>query len=282
MNKEKIAILTDSGCDIPQKMALQYNMHVLPLKIMYGMEAFNDGVDIDPKTIYERFPDQIPTTSTPNLQEVLDELEQIKAEGYTKVIAVSISSGLSGTYNTVRLAISQVDGIDGYVFDTKNISFGAGIFAVYVGMLIEKHLSYDEIIAKLNPKNSKIYYYMDTLDYLKAGGRIGGVKGFIGKALDLRPIISCNEEGVYYTVSMLRGNRNSIKKLVKQALEFDDDQEYLISILNGAAQEKVQEVKDMLSGHFKNGKIVLEKQITASMAVHTGPGLVGIGIFKLA
>lgn len=281
MKTEKIAILTDSGCDIPKEMVLRYNMHVLPLKVMYGMETYNDGEDIEPQTVYERFKEQIPTTSTPNLQEVLDEIEKIKEEGYTKVIAICISSGLSGTYNTIRLAFSQTDDIESYVFDTKNISFGAGIFAVYAGMLLEQNNTFDTIVSQLDPSNSKVFFYMDTLEYLKAGGRIGGIKGFIGKALDLRPIISCNEEGVYYTAAMLRGNRNSIKKLVKQVLEYDDDRKYLISILHGDAEDKITEVRDMLQGHFKNGEIIAEKQITASMAVHTGPGLVGIVILRI-
>ena len=97
----RIAVLTDSGCDVFASDREKYNIHVLPLKITYSDGTFTDNVDIQPRDIYDRFPAQIPKTSTPNIQEVLDEVERIRAEGCDQIIAICISSGLSGTYNTV-------------------------------------------------------------------------------------------------------------------------------------------------------------------------------------
>ena len=97
----RTAILIDSGCDVSQALVQRYHMKVMHLHIIYPERDYIDGVDILPETIYQRFPGEIPATSTPSPQDVKDMVEEIKAEGYTHVLAFCISSGLSGTYNTV-------------------------------------------------------------------------------------------------------------------------------------------------------------------------------------
>ena len=104
MNEQKIAILTDSSADITPEIIDKYDIKVLPLHIMYPEKEYQDGVDIDPLMTYRRFPAEFPNTSTPNLVEVEEKFDQIHEEGYERVIAVCISSGLSGTCNTIRLA----------------------------------------------------------------------------------------------------------------------------------------------------------------------------------
>ena len=281
-NKEKIAILTDSGCDIPENLIEKYHMKVLSLKIIYKDQVFSDGIDIDAAYVYEGFAKEIPKTSTPNIQEVNDAVAILKEEGYEKIIAICISSGLSGTCNTITTALREVTDMETFVFDTKNISFGAGVFAVWVGEKIEEGLSFKEITDVLPHKvmDSKIFYYMDTLDYLKAGGRIGNVTGVVGKILDLKPIISCNEKGIYYTVAMTRGKKNGIKKLLSLVEENRDQKELWFTLLNGNAAELAANMKSDLMELCKNGRLIVEKQINASLAIHTGPGLIGIGVFE--
>ncbi|CCZ03494.1 degV family protein [Eubacterium sp. CAG:603] len=284
MNNSKTALLVDSGCDVGKEFATEYDIRILGLKVVYGMEVFSDGVDIDPMTVYERFPGEIPTTSTPNVMEIRDLLDKIKEDGYENVIAVCISSKLSGTYNTVKSVLEEYDGLNGYALDTKNISTGSGLLAMWAAVQLKNGMSYEELVEKLPAKvpDSHVFFYMDTLDYLKAGGRIGNVTGFIGKALDLKPVITCNPEGIYNTVTMLRGRKNSVKRLVNIVeKQVGDDADKWISIMNGKAADKVPEVEAQLSEKFSKMEIVEKKQIVASLAVHTGPGLVGIGVLKL-
>ena len=131
MNKDKTAVLTDSGCDVPQNFREKYNIWMLPLRVMYPEKDYADGVDIDPVMVYRRFPDEYPSTSTPSLAEVQDIFDEIRDAGYEKIIAITISSGLSGTSNTIRLAAEQQDELEIYVFDTKNISVASGIWAIW-------------------------------------------------------------------------------------------------------------------------------------------------------
>lgn len=283
MNKEKVAILADSGCDIPKDFMDKYDIKLLGLKVIYGMEIYTDGLNIDPMTIYERFPDEIPTTSTPNANDIISILDNIKSEGYEKVIAVCISSKLSGTFNTVRTTLEEYKGLTSFALDSKNISIGSGLLAMWAAVQLENGMDFNTVTKSLEKKieDSHVYFYMDTLEYLRAGGRIGNVTGFIGKALNLKPVISCDEEGVYKTVTMLRGSKNAIGKLVDIIRKNTKGDNVWLSIMNGHAADKVEEAENCLKENFADADIVAKKQIVASLAVHTGPGLVGIGVLNL-
>lgn len=283
MNKEKVAIIADSGCDIPQDFMDKYDIKLLGLKVIYGMEVYTDGLDINPIMVYERFPKEIPTTSTPNSGDIIELADKIKEEGYEKVLAVCISSKLSGTFNAVKTTLEEYEGLESYTLDTKNISIGSGLLAMWAAVQFEQGKKFEDIInmVERKVKDSHVYFYMDTLDYLRAGGRIGNVTGFVGKALNLKPIISCNEEGVYHTVSMLRGRKKAVDKLVEIVKKNTNSQKLWIAIMNGHAADKILEVRNLIKENFKEAKIVAEKQIVASLAVHTGPGLVGIGVLSI-
>ena len=171
----KTAILIDSGCDVSEELVQRYHMKVMRLHVIYPEGDYIDDMDITAETVYRRFPREIPITSTPSPQEVQNMAEEIKSEGYTHVLAFCISSGLSGTYNTVSCILNQDKDLTSFVLDTRNISFGAGILAVWAAMELEKGKSFDGLteILPVKVKDSKVFYYMDTLTYLRKGGRIG-------------------------------------------------------------------------------------------------------------
>lgn len=279
----KTAILIDSGCDVSDELVQKYNMKVMHLHVIYPERDYIDGVDIDPETVYRRFPVDIPTTSTPGPQDVREMVDEIKAEGYTHVLAFSISSGLSGTYNTVCSVLGEEKELESFVLDTRSISFGAGILAVWAAMELEAGKSFEDLRETLpgKVKASKVFYYMDTLTYLQKGGRIGMVTSIVGSILNLKPIISCNEEGVYYTAAKIRGSKQALSRLLAEAKAFAGDGPCLLALLNGDGKEEADKMRPRLAEEIPNGTLLMEKAITASLAVHTGPGLVGIGVMKL-
>ncbi|SHJ46698.1 DegV family protein [Parasporobacterium paucivorans] len=280
---DKIAILIDSGCDVPQDIIEKYNMKVLRLHVIYNEKEYTDGLDITADMVYERFPAEIPTTSTPGIGEITDVIKEIKREGYNKVIAVCISSGLSGTYNAVRFVLSEEDELESFVFDTKNISMGSGFFAIWIAYQIEKGKTFREITEELPSKikDSKVFFYMDNLDYLRKGGRIGLLTALAGNILNIKPIISCNEQGAYYTVAKERGSKKAMNKLLDVVMQEIGSNQVLAAIMNGAAVEKATQVKERLLDKIPALNILFEKQVMASLAVHTGPGLIGIGIMVI-
>lgn len=279
----KTAILIDSGCDVSDELARTYHMKVMRLHIIYPEKDYIDGTDITAETVYQRFPREIPITSTPSPQDVREMLDEIKSEGYTHVLAFCISSGLSGTFNTVGCALEEDTDLTSFVLDTRSISFGAGILAVWAAMQLEEGRTFDELkeILPEKVKDSKVFYYMDTLTYLRKGGRIGLATSVVGSMLNIKPIISCNGDGVYYTAAKIRGAKQGLTRLLEEAGKFAGNGPCLTALLNGQGQDAADALRPRLTTGIPNGTLIMEKAITASLAVHTGPGLVGIGVLRL-
>lgn len=281
MNDQKIAVLVDSCCDVPQEYVDRYGMYVIPLKIIYENAEYLDGVDITPEEVYRGFDKEIPKTSLPSGDSILQIFDQIKAEGYEKVVVITLSSGLSGTNNMVNLLAKDFEGLEFFILDTKNISIGGGFHAIQAARYIEEGMSFEEIKVKLEKgvSNSKVFFVVETLEYLQKGGRIGLVASLFGNALNLKPIISCNEEGIYYTVSKVRGRKQSITKTKELALNFaKGHKRYNIAIINGDAQELSNQIKECIMTQLPGTEIFVEKQCSPALGVHTGPGTIGIGV----
>ncbi len=222
MNKEKIALLVDSGTDVPAEIMSQYGMYMLPLQIIYKDRTYTDKVDITAEEIYQRLPQEIPSTSLPDGETINKIFDRIKADGYEQVLAVTISSGLSGTYNVVRLMGEQRNDLDIFVLDTKNIGIGAGLQAIRAAELLNEGITWQELKEQLLQEvvRNKVFFNVATLEYLQKGGRIGLVASILGNALKLNPIISCNDEGIYYTVAKSRGRKKSLDKTVELVKQY--------------------------------------------------------------
>lgn len=284
MQQERIAILVDSGCDVPPAFIEQYPIYVLPLKINFADGEYRDGVDITAEQVYERLPVEIPKTSLPSGSEITDVLDRIKADGYEKVLAVSISSGLSGTYNNIRLTLESYEGLDSYLLDTRNISIGSGILAIEAAKRIADGMSWQELTTALPQwlNRSKVFFCVKTLEYLQKGGRIGLITALLGNALNLKPIISCNEEGIYYSVAKCLGRKASVRKMLDLAQEFAQGAKRVqIALMHGSAAEEAAALADELKRRIPHGDISVRGQISPSLGVHTGPGLIGVGILRI-
>lgn len=284
MNDEKIAILVDSCTDVPKEYRDKYGMYVVPLMIIYKDAQYRDGVDIQPEEVFARFAEEIPTTSLPSPAVVGDIFRQIKADGYEKVIAIHISSGLSGTYEMVSGFGPSPEGLEAHYVDTKNIGIGAGFSAIRAGELIEQGLPFAEVCSQVEraAKDTRLYFCVSTLEYLVKGGRIGRVAGMVGTILDLRPVISCDENGIYYTVAKARGRKKSLQTALDKAIEFAEGAgEYYITVMHGDAQAEADELMATMKKALPHYRIAVEGQITPALVVHTGPGLIGVGVQRL-
>ena len=279
--KNKIAILVDSGTDVPQEIIDMYNIYVIPLKIIYKDREYTDKVDTTPEEIYKRLPEEIPGTSLPDGESITKIFDQIKNDGYDKVLAITISSGLSGTNNVVRLVAQEQEGIQTHVLDTKNIGIGAGFTAIQAAKWIEEGMEWETLIDELVAlaERTKVFFNVATLEYLQKGGRIGLVASILGNALKLNPIISCNEEGIYYTVGKARGRKKSLDKTMSYVKEtVGDAKVFNLAVAHGAAEEEAIEMKARFEREFPNAQEIYFGQISPALVVHTGPGLLGIGV----
>lgn len=282
-NNNKFAILTDTGSDLSVEVAEKLGIYLIPLYIHYKDKSYKDRYELDPKIVYERFEEEVPSTSTPSIGDISLVYDKIKEDGYKDLIVISISSGLSGAYNAFNLAKNDYEGLNIRVIDSKNIAIATGFLALYANVLRERGLSFEETVKILeeNIDKSKVLFTLDTLKYLIQGGRIGRVSGTIGSLLNIKPIISCDDDGIYYNVDKVRGRKKSIIRLAEIAKEYAREaKNYYICLCNGGANDSdYQLFKDELAEAIKNSQMSMDIDITASLVVHTGPGLIGIGIF---
>jgi len=281
MNKEKIALLVDSGTDVPVELIEKYSMYVIPLQIIYQDRTYTDKVNITAEEVYERLTTEIPSTSLPEGEVIQKIFEQIQADGYEKVLAVTISSGLSGTYNVVRLLGEQAKGLEVFVLDTKNIGIGSGLQAIEAAKLIQSGLSFERLKTVLleHVKKTTVFFSVATLEYLQKGGRIGLVSSILGNALKLNPVISCNKEGVYYTVAKSRGRKKSLDKIVELVKGFvGEHTRFHLAVAHGAAKAEAEEMYTRLKQIFPSAETIYFGTISPALVVHTGPGLLGVGL----
>lgn len=280
MINQKIAILTDSGSDVPYHIAKEMGIFVVPLQVNYKNKSYRDGIDIDAETMYKRLKEEIPTTSLPLGKDIDEVLNDIYAKGYTHILAVVLSSGLSGTYNLLKLVSNEAK-LPMEVIDTKNIGIGSGLSVIKTAKYVSEGISWEDLLDKVQETilKTRVFFVLDTLEYLQKGGRIGKVTALIGYALDLRPIITCDKEGIYTTIAKARGRKVSVNRCLEMALEFAGDAKNItIGLAHGNALDEVMKLKELIEQKLSDRVHVFIGQVSPALGVHTGPGLIGMGI----
>ena len=279
---QKIAIFTDSACDLTDAELNEYGIRFLPLQIIYKDNSYRDRVEISADEVYGNLEKEVPKTSLPTGTDIDALFLELKKEGYTHAIGVMISGGLSGTANSVKLMAEEHPEIETYIYDTKNLSISEGIMALKAAKMVKDGLSFEEIKEALPEEKKSVdtYYCLATLEYLIKGGRIGKVSGTIGQILNIKPIIYVNEEGVYVTLDKARGTKQAYMKLVSILKDNLEKTKCKVYVMHGGAkkeaQDMVERIKDL------PGILSLEfRQISPALGVHTGRGLIGIAVERM-
>lgn len=282
-NAEKIALFTDSTADLSPALVGDKPIYVVPLKIVCTDGEYSDGVDIFAPDVYDRLHrGELPRTSLPDGGSISDALDRIKADGYEKVLAVMLSSGLSGTYNMVRLQAETRRDLEIAVFDSKSGSLGMGIMVLQLWEDIQAGADWDWLVEKRLPSliaNTFPFFSVDTLEYLSKGGRIGKVAAFAGTLLSIKPIISFAEDGQLQSVAKVRGRRqvqDKILDLMEQRLR--PGVRYNLGVANGGAPEEMKELAQRIRERFPNAEHIWEGAIDATLSVYIGDGVLGGGI----
>lgn len=278
----RIALVTDSSCDLSPETLKRYDIRVLPLKIIYGSEVRLDRVDITPEEIYRRFPGEIPTTSMPSPGEARVLFEELRSEGYREVLCLHLSSGLSGTFNSVTLAARETEGMRIEVIDTLSLSLGLGLIVLRAAEWREAGMSLEELVERIRElvPRGRAFYVINTLEYLRKGGRIGLVEAALGGLLRIKPIISINEAGKYYTYAKERGPRQSLERLFRITADLTAKERAWIAVLQGRAEDEARALLERVRELPNVARTFLE-QISPALVVHTGPGLVGVAVLPV-
>ena len=145
MNPQKIALVTDSCADIPAGLIKKYDIHVIPLRLLFSDGEYEDGISITAKEVYRRLPSELPKTSLPSAVRIEETFQDIRCKGYEKAIAINFSGGLSGTANMVRLLGEQCVGLEVAAFDTLSGSLGTGMTVLQAARWLEEGRGFVEV-----------------------------------------------------------------------------------------------------------------------------------------
>ncbi|MBU3092634.1 DegV family protein [Clostridium sp. CM028] len=274
----KIALITDTTSDLSKETIEKYNINVLPFRIIYSDREYLDNIDISPQEVYDNMKTEVPTSSLPSMKDMEELFLKLEEEGYTHVIAITLSTGLSGIFNAVKLTSENHPSIITHVCDSQSIALGEGLIVTECGKLIQEGKSFEEIVEAIPSikKRIHLYFVVGTLEYLKKGGRIGKVAGTIAELLNIKPIISFDDEGKYCTCEKVRGRKQSLNKLVELTNSILDKKKCRVYILHGDALEESKKVMESISLHPNAISVEFGGYISPVSGVHSGPGLVGM------
>lgn len=276
-----VRIIIDSSVDIADRF--RQDVKIVPLTIHFGEEELIDGLTIDKQRFYERLVecDELPRTSQANptaFQKVFEEVTQAGEEA----VVITLSSELSGTFQSACLAVQDYDNI--YVVDSKNAAIGSGILTEYAIACAKKGMSAREIAEELERKKEDVCLIalLDTLEYLKRGGRISKTVAFAGGVLNIKPVVTI-QDGKVEVIGKARGSRQGNNLLVEKIQEsggIDFDMPILLGYtgLSDALLKKyIEDSRDLWQEQTES----LDSTLVCSViGTHVGPGVVAAAFFR--
>ena len=284
---EKIYIVTDSTADIPKNLAESLGITVVPLKVHFKDETYLDGVTISAEQFYEKLneSEDLPTTSQPSPVDFVDTYKQlVKDDKDAKIVSIHLSSAVSGTCQSAYLAQSMVaeEGIEVNVIDSKKASYSIGIIVVEVAEAIKNGKSYNEVVELANQlvESTQIYFLVDTLTYLHKGGRIGKAASLFGSLLNIKPILSLNENGEVYPVDKVRGRSKAADKVIELFENYAKNKKVKAGISHAVNLEDAKKYEQLIKDKFNVQDFVLT-EIGPVIGTHVGPGALAITMIAL-
>jgi len=280
----KIAVITDSSSNLSlDYINKQKNLKMTPLMISYDGEFYRDLIEVDYETVYSKLDVTKVTSSLPSMEDFEKAVEELKEDGYTDILVITISSGLSGTYNGFNTAAGEHEDVNIHMFDSKTLSMALGYMVKKAIKSINEDKSVARVIADLNQlryEDSIALFTVETLKYLRQGGRIGKVEGTLGDLLHVKPVIYVSDEGVYETLSKGFGINRTLISMRKEISKKFGDKEIEVTIHYGNNIEKAESLKSKIKQEL-NIKTIDLVQLTPVLGIHTGPNMFAI-VAKLA
>ena len=277
--KRKTVIVTDSSCDLSDEQLSRYGIRMISLRIVCQNAEYRDRIDIQEDELYELLTRELPKTSLPLPEDVTALYESLAREGVTDVIHMSISSGLSGTFNMVRMITQDFEGrMRVHMVDSRTLSMGLGMMVLAAARALEEGATPEEAIERAQTvrRNQLGMFVIRTLEFLRKGGRIGKVEGVVGSLLQIKPIIYVNDEGIYATLAKARGYKSAVDTMVGELKRFLGGAKAELSVVNGKAREEAEKLVERLKDELDVAGDVPVMSVSPVLAIHTGPGLLGI------
>ena len=268
-----VRIVTDSTCDLPEEIVAEYGITVVPLYINFGDESYLDGVEISRTEFYERLPDcdPPPTTAIPGPHMFIQAYEKLAAAGATEILSIHISVSLSGAVNAARLAAEEAS-VPVTVLDSGSLSMGLGFLVWAAAQAAAEGHSMDEIVALLEEQGQRTHVFaaLDTLEFLRRGGRMNRVMAALGSWLQMKPLLKMHAGEA--TAERIRTTEHATERLISLLSDLVPLEK--VALVHTHALDRVDELRQKIQHLLPEGEL-LSMDITPVFGTHLGPGAIG-------
>lgn len=275
-----VKIVVDSTVDLTP--GVKARVRAVPLSVRFGDEEYQDGVTITAEKFYEMLAksQQLPTTSQPTPAAFEDVFREAVEAGH-EVVCITIASRLSGTYQSATIAAEEFPG-KVFVVDSRTAAIGSGILAEYALTLADQGLGGQEILQALIEMRKKVrlYFMVDTLEYLKKGGRLSSTVALVGGLLNIKPILYVDGAGEIKMLSTARGMKKALSVLTEQCLANGgpDFSKPVMLAYTGTSDENLRKYREETTGLWPED--TRQTIVGSAIGVHVGPGAVAAAFFS--
>lgn len=274
----KVKIITDSTAYLPAQYVEQYGIEVLPLTILWDGKEYRDGVDVSAAQFYQRLEQSatLPTTSQISAQAFSVTYEKFLSQGY-EILVMGVSRGISGTYNSALQAQKDFPGQPIRVVDTRLVSMALSFQVLAAARAVEQGASLEvgEAAAYAAYNHIGVYFTVDTLKYLAAGGRINSAKRILGTALSVKPLLEIRDGKIELVESVI-SKRKAIERMVQLTeRSINGRTPVRVSVFHAGIPDEAAALLERVSRQFNSVESILS-EVSPAIGVHVGPGTISI------
>jgi DegV family protein with EDD domain len=270
-----IKIVTDSTSDLPVEIVKKHGISVIPMYINFGNQGFQDGIDISRQDFYERLPqsDPFPTTAAPGIENFKAVYNQLKEEGADEVLSIHVSASLSAVMDVAQSAAKEFNDIPVTVYDSGQLSLGTGFQVLAAAQAANNGLPMDDILRLLENQASRSYVFaaLDTLEYLRRGGRMNSVMASLGSILQIKPILTMHAGNP--GAERVRTKEKSINRLIELVSDLGPLEE--VALVHTNARSEADALWQKARHLFPHQETPLSVDVTPVLGAHLGPGAIG-------
>ncbi len=275
----RIGIVCDSTCDLGPDWLAERDVVMVPLKVLFGDETYLDWIDLTPEAFYEKLrrSPSLPKTSQPSPSEFSAVYESLAGSGCTDIVSIHLSSALSGTHESAVLAAATAP-VPVRIIDTRVVSAAEALVVSAAVRARDAGGDIDDVERATRDAvgSMRLLFMLDTLDYLVKGGRAGKAQGLAASVLNIKPVLTFNEEGIIEPFKKVKGVRRAIQEMAAQVAFDSKDRPVRLAILHSMAPELVHELHRALDAAGATYTLEHITTVGAVIGTYAGPGAVGV------
>jgi DegV family protein with EDD domain len=274
----KVAIVTDSTADLTPEMTEELGVTIVPLQVIFGDEAYREGVDITTEDFYERLvrSRQLPTTSAPSVGDFQEVYERLLEE-VDSIVSIHIGAKLSATVQaaqTARQSLAKPERVEVVDSQATSLAMGFAIMEAVEADLAGAKLAEVKATAESVVQRTHVLFMLDTLEYLRRGGRIGRARAYLGALLSVKPILTLRE-GEVYPEERVRTRTRGLERIIQSAIRHQNVKRAAVG--HSTTADEAESIRERLAMAFPNVKVHLVR-FGPVLGTHAGPGIVGVGV----